>query len=221
MKVAVVLHGDEPTQEELNLLRACEAVVCADGGVRPLLRANLEPDCIVGDLDSLSKEDYEWAEAMGVPIERHASDKDLTDGELALLKAFTLGAKSVLLLGGHGGRTAMFLANLNLLRRSHEAGLDAILIGHGEAIRFLSAPNEIALAGRTDHILDLIPVDGDAIVTLKGTKWEGEGIKLALNECRGVSNMITSDGASIRADDGTLLVIVERPVALEERKGRR
>ncbi len=131
VKVAVVLNGDEPSAEETKLLDACEAIVCCDGAAMALLRAQRPPTVIVGDLDSIDAEAYKWADALDVPIERHPERKDETDGELALLKAFDMGAKSILLLGGHGGRSAMFLANIKLLRRCHEKGIDAAMIGHG------------------------------------------------------------------------------------------
>ncbi|MGB0652895.1 MAG: thiamine diphosphokinase [Thermoplasmatota archaeon] len=214
MKVALVLHGDDPSPEDLNLLRACEAVVAADGGARALLRADMEPTVIVGDLDSLTGEDYEWAEARGVPIERHSADKDLTDGELALAKALELGATSILVLGGHGGRSAMFLANLKLLRQAHDQGIEAILVGRGESVRFVRAGSQLPLAGRTGHTLDVLGVGGPVKVKLTGTKWEGE-FELTATSCQGVSNTITEDGATVDVLDGTALVIVERA---EERK---
>jgi len=213
----VVLNGDEPWPEEMKLLDACEAIVCADGAAMALLKANRPPTVIVGDLDSLDPEAYKWADALDVPIERHPKDKDDTDGELALQKAFDLGARSVLILGAHGKRSAMFLANLYLLRRCHEQGVDAAMIGHGESMRFVGAGGEVFLTGRTGATLNLLPVDGACVVDLEGTDWDGQEIVLAPFSARGASNRIVSDGARVRVRSGTLLAIVERRPERPER----
>lgn len=210
MKVAVVLHGDEPAADELRLLDACEGVVCADGAAQALLKAARPPTAIVGDLDSLGPEAYKWADALDVPIERHPKDKDETDGELALAKAFAMGATSIVILGGHGGRSAMFLANLRLLRRCLDKGIDAVMVGKGESMRFVGAGGELVLAGRTGASLNLLAIDGDAVVSLQGTAWDGDGIDLKSRSARGLSNRIEKDGAKVQVKSGTVLAIVER-----------
>jgi len=210
VKVALVLNGDEPTADELKLLRACDAVVCADGAAQALLKADHPPNLIIGDLDSLKAEAYKWADALDVPIERHAEEKDQIDGELGLDKALSMGAKSILILGGHGGRSAMFLANLKILRRVHDLGLDGSMVGRGESMRYVSAGGELTLTGRTGSTLNLLAIDGDATVDLAGTAWDGKGIALPSRAAKGLSNKITSDGARIQVRAGTVLAIVER-----------
>lgn len=210
MKVAVVLNGEAPTADELKLLDACQAVVAADGAAEPLLKAERPPTVIVGDLDSLAPESFKWAQALDVAIERHPVDKDLTDGELALEKAISLGATSLLLLGAHGGRSAMFLANLKLLRRACDRGIDAVMVGRGESLRFVAAGGELAIVGRTGSTLNLVPVDGDAVVSLSGTAWEGNEIRLESRSARGLSNRVMQDGAKVRVHSGVVLTVVER-----------
>jgi thiamine pyrophosphokinase len=210
VKVALVLNGDEPGPDELKLLDACEAIVAADGAAEKLLRSDRPPSVIVGDLDSLGPDAYKWADALNIPMERHRADKDETDGELALQKALQMGAKSLLILGAHGGRSAMFLANLKLLRRAHEKGLEAVINGHGESIRFVSAGGELALVGRTNSILNILAVDGPAKVAISGTAFDSPELDLDPRSARGVSNRITSDGARVKVLQGTVVVVVER-----------
>lgn len=210
MRVGLVLGGDPPTPHELKLLDACDTVVAADGGAKALLQAERPPDLIVGDLDSLDPEAYKWAEALDITIERHPQDKDETDGELALKKVLERKPDSVMLMGAHGGRTGHFLANLKLLRRCFELGLDAVMLGHNESIRYLAAGADMALAGRTGAVLNLLPVDGPVDFSVEGTRWEAQGVRLDQVSARGLSNEIVSDGATIRCHSGVMLVIVER-----------
>jgi thiamine pyrophosphokinase len=210
VKVALVLNGDEPGGDDLKLLDACDAIVCADGAAQALLKSNHPPTLIIGDLDSLKPDVYKWAEALDVPIERHQSEKDEIDGELALDRILKMDAKSVLILGGHGGRSAMFLANLKLLRRVHALGLDGSMVGRGESLRYISAGGELLLAGRAGATLNLLAIDADAVVSLQGTAWDGKDILLEQRGARGVSNKIVTDGARIQVRSGTVLCIVER-----------
>lgn len=210
MKVALVLNGDEPGPDELKLLDACDAIVCADGAAQALLKTNHPPTVIVGDLDSLKPDAYKWADALDIPIERHKGEKDQTDGELGLDKAFSLGATSILILGGHGGRSAMFLANLKLLRACHQKGVEASMVGKGESLRYLSAGNEHVWAGRAGATLNLLAIDGDAKVSLEGTAFDGKDVELRQVGARGVSNKINKDAARVVVHAGTVLAVVER-----------
>lgn len=210
VKVALVLNGDEPGADELKLLDACDATVCADGAAQALLKTNHPPTVIVGDLDSLKPDAYKWADALDIPIERHKGEKDQSDGELALEKAFGLGATSVLIMGGHGGRSAMFLSNLKLLRQCFDKGIEASMVGKGESLRYIGAGHEHVWAGRTGATLNLIPVDGEAKVSLEGTSFDGKEIALARTGSRGVSNKILKDAAKVSVLAGTVLAVVER-----------
>jgi thiamine pyrophosphokinase len=209
VKVALVLHGDEPGPDDLKLLSACAAIVCADGAAQALLKSNHPPTVIVGDMDSLKPDAYKWADALDIPMERHKPDKDQTDGELALDKALSLGATSLLILGGHGGRTAMFLANLKLLRRCHDQGLDASMVGRGESIRYVGAGQERVWTGRTGATLNLLAIDGDAKVTVEGTAFDIADSVLERKSSRGVSNKIAKDACRLRVHSGVVLAVVE------------
>ena len=210
VKVALVLNGDEPGPDELKLLDACDATVCADGAAQALLKTNHPPTVIVGDLDSLKPDAYKWADALDVPIERHKGDKDQTDGQLALEKAFSLGATSILVIGGHGGRSAMFLANLKLLRICHDKGIEASMVGKGESLRYIGAGHEHVWAGRTGATLNLVPVDGDAKISLEGTAFDGKEVVLPRTGSRGISNKILKDAAKVTVHSGVVLAVVER-----------
>ena len=210
MKVALVLNGDEPGPDDLKLLSACDAIVCADGAAQVLLKSNHPPTVIVGDMDSLKPDAYKWADALDIPLERHKPDKDQTDGELALEKALGLGANSMLILGGHGGRSAMFLANLKLLRICHDKGVDASMVGQGESIRYIGPGQEHIWAGRTGATLNVLSVDADAVVSIEGTAFDLKEEPIGRKSARGVSNKIVKDAAKLKVHSGTVLAIVER-----------
>ena len=51
----ILADGDFPsTPRTMRILKQAERIICCDGAAEKLLRFGLEPDAIVGDLDSLA-----------------------------------------------------------------------------------------------------------------------------------------------------------------------
>ncbi len=210
LKVGLVLNGESPSRQDLEQLEDCEEIVCADGAARHLLKADQIPSVIVGDLDSLDPEVYKWVDAMGIPLERHPRDKDFTDGELALSAALSHEPDRLVIIGGHGGRSSMFMANLKILRRAHDAGVDAVMMGRGETLRYLAEGEDLDLTHLHGSTFNVLPVGGDAEVTIRGAQFDGEHIELKGASARGVSNIVDATGQSrVEAHAGLVLVIIE------------
>ena len=73
----------------------------------------------VGDFDSLG---YIPAPP---PEEIYPSEKNFTDGEIALFKMLSAGIDDITIYGGGGGREDHFLGNLQLLYAAHKRGARA------------------------------------------------------------------------------------------------
>ena len=130
MKVVVVAAGDlDPT--DASVVDEADLVIAADGGATALDRIGRRPDRLVGDLDSTDPALVERLAAAGTDVERHATDKEASDTELAIAAARAAGADEVVLLGATGGdRLDHELANLLLLADRGLAGRDVRLV-HG------------------------------------------------------------------------------------------
>jgi thiamine pyrophosphokinase len=210
VKVGLVLNGETPSRQDLDELEDCQEIVCADGAARHLLKADKVPSIIVGDLDSLEPEVYKWVDAMGIPLERHPRDKDYTDGELALQTALKYDPDHLIIIGGHGGRSSMFMANLKILRRAHDAGVDAVMLGRGETLRYVDEGEDLDLSHLHGQTFNVLPIGGDAVVTIQGALFEGERIELRGASARGVSNVVDKEGPSrVETHEGLALVIIE------------
>ena len=186
MHIALVLNGHPPDADWSQY----DAVVCADGGAR-----HVEvPKFVVGDGDSY-----------GGPVNLRADPvKDETDGELALEHALACSPTRLTILGGHGGRTAMFLANLKLLRRAHDH-CAATMEHDGETIQYLLKGQTATLP---EGILNLLAVSDDARVTIEGAGWSGT-FDLPQTTAQGVSNPVKKE-ATVKGEKGCLLVIHEK-----------
>ncbi len=189
-------------------LRRAEAarVVCADGGALYARALGLQPHTIIGDMDSLTPQQVDEFAAAGAIIKRHPPDKDETDLELALRHCADIGADSVAILGGLGGRLDQTLANILLLTHCAFSALDITVVDGDQTLRLLR-PGAHTVAGDIGDTISLIPLSASAEgITTDQLKYALEGESLQLGPARGISNVMLAEQASVRFRRGLLLL---------------
>jgi thiamine pyrophosphokinase len=208
MRIVVVASGALAPGDEAWLDGADE-VIAADGGAAALDRLGRLPDRLVGDLDSAAPALVERLEAAGTRIDRHSSDKDASDTELAIRVAVHHGADQVDLLGATGGdRLDHELANLFLLADPDFAGIELLAISGLTVVRALRGGSSLALRGEVGDLVTLLPIGGDAEgVSTVGLRWALDGATLPMGRSRGLSNVVVGPGASVTLTGGVLLVV--------------
>jgi thiamine pyrophosphokinase len=211
---AVVVANGDPSDADAGYAREAEMVIAADGGAAWLDRIGVRPHLLVGDLDSIPVKLCERLAAQGVEIERHPTDKDATDAELAVARAVTAGADRVVLLGAlGGGRLDHELANLLLLTDPayHERPRDLRVVRGGTTARALHGGGRLALEGHVGDLVTLLPVTGDARgVRSQGLRYSLEASDLHMGRSRGLSNELVALPAWVSLEQGTLLVVETR-----------
>ena len=117
--VIVCGGGPNPALDQIeNLIQAYDQVyfVGADRGALRLVRAGYVLDMALGDFDSVSEEERQVIEAHSQEFQAFPSEKDDTDGHLALDMAMTRWPEADYValgfLGERGGRLDHFLANI-------------------------------------------------------------------------------------------------------------
>jgi len=223
----VLADGDVPLRVALDSAwpgwAPSDALVfAADGGARHAAQLGLRVDAWVGDGDSIDPGQLDALVAAGATVERVAVDKDETDAELAVKRALTAGASTIVVLGALGGaRIDHALANVALLASPAVAAVDAVLYdAAGARVRLVTAPGpdratvRRSLPGRPGDLVSLLPFGGDVTgVTTDGLRFPLVDEVLQLGRARGVSNVRTSDVATVAVRSGRLLVI-ETPVTV-------
>jgi thiamine pyrophosphokinase len=200
--VVVVASGPGPAVA----VPATPMVVAADGGLDRALSLGLEVDVVVGDLDSVSADALERAEANGVRVVRHPAAKDFTDLELALDEAVALGAERVLVVASAGGRLDHLLSSLLLLASERYASveLDALV---GDALVHVIR-GERRLEGGSGDLVTLLALGGPAEgVTTSGLAFPLAGETLEPGSSRGVSNTFSASEAQVSLSSGVLLAV--------------
>ena len=202
---AIVFSGGEPARPGLPL-PARDLVVCADSGLASADALDVQPDVIVGDLDSIDPVALERARRTGVEVEAHPAAKDATDLELALDAALRRGAASIVVVsGGPGPRLDHFVAELALLAAT--PAVAEALVGSAR-IRFVRAPASVAVTGTPGEVVSLVPAGADVGgVTTSGLRWPLTAEPLPFGTTRGVSNELSGTHATVSVTSGVLLVV--------------
>lgn len=212
-RVVIVLTGGDPVDAAIApALPGAALVVAADSGLEQAVRLGLRVDLAVGDFDSVNPLTLAQAVAGGCRVDRHPVAKDHTDLELGLLAATALGADSVVVVGGHGGRLDHLLANAMVLAGPALAGV-AVEAWMGAArLHVARAARPVVLDGRAGELVTLLAVGGAArAVRTHGLRYALAEEDLYPGSTRGVSNEMVGTSAEVTLGEGVLLVV--RPTA--------
>jgi len=190
-----------------SLIREDDVIICADGGARHALALGLEPDLVIGDLDSISPEELDALQQPGCQIERHPIDKDATDLELALLAAGRIGIDEVILVAALGGRLDQSLGNLLLMASSSFANLRLTLVDGRQTATLVR--DQITLTGDMGDIVSTLALSPvvTGLTYHNGLRWPLQDATLPFGSTRGISNELTQEEALISLRTGILLVI--------------
>ena len=204
--VVVVAGGEAPQREALPAIPSGTPVVAADSGLEHARELGLEVTIAVGDFDSASPEAVAAAEASGTRIERHSTEKDATDLELALDAALELRPRRVVVLAGIGDRLDHLFSAFLLLASPRYAGVE--LDAHVGRARAHVIRGERTLSGQPGELLSLFALHGSAVgVRTDGLAYPLDGETLEPGSSRGVSNVFASARATIAVKRGVLVAI--------------
>lgn len=199
MRAVIVLSGDIRDDRRAKILiDRADRMLAADGGTRHLRRLNIRPDALVGDLDSIAKDDLDWIENKKIPVRKYPSEKDETDSELALNMLMddlpgSPGDHQIIVLGAFGTRPDHVLANQLLAARLSGQGWRLILSDGRSDLYTLAGGQSLNLDladfGPQPLAVSVLPVSAQVKgLTYKGLKYPLVKADLALGSTRGISN---------------------------------
>lgn len=193
--------------------RACaigQCLVCADGAAKTCLQYGLQPEAIVGDLDSL---DLEVRNQFSASRILDVSDQETTDGEKAVHHCLQSGFNRLILLGALGKRADHALYNIGLLKRFQHPAVSIVIWTAEDEIRLISQTT--VLTGSPGDRISLLPVFGrvEGVIT-EGLRYPLTGQSLEFGRFCSISNEFSAGTARIQFKEGDLLVIRPRTMAM-------
>jgi thiamine pyrophosphokinase len=194
-----------------DYISSSSIIIAADGGIRNCISLGIQPNIIIGDLDSIDEfKTREYRDA-GVQIIQYPTHKDETDLELALQHAREIEVNLVIIIGGLGARWDMTIANMLLIAHPKYQEMNIRMLDGTQELFILRAGIRSTVQGHTGDTISLIPLAGDVngIVT-SGLEYALHNETLQFCTARGVSNIFTQDQAQIFIMQGLLLCIINR-----------
>jgi len=182
----------------------CDLLLAADGGMRHLAALNLEPEALVGDMDSVRP--GPWSRQGRIVQIPHPPDKGRSDTEIAVEYAFQQGCDQVVLVAATGGRLDHTLANVALA--AHYPGRVAIFSGSATLVA-VDRSEKCVLNGLVGTTVSLIPYGPDRqCIRTTGLKYS-LGDEALPNATRGLSNELVETHGCVCVSEGILLVYIE------------
>ena len=178
-----------------------DVVVAADSGFDLAAGLGLEPDLVVGDLDSVTRRS-ELARLPAGRVRRANPDKALTDAELGLQALAERGCARIIVAGGGGGRFDHQLAVLGLFERDPRLQVWLTAAEHMEAIA-----GSARFRAHRGCTVSLFPLSGSAGgLSSRGLRWPLDGMRLRRGYAS-VSNVVVADEWRVTVETGRLLMI--------------
>lgn len=206
MRCLIILNARDSDKDGgfyRELAENSDIIICADGGVNLAVKIGIEPDILIGDLDSA---DPELLSSLESEIIRYPADKDRTDGWLALRKAVEMGCDEIVITNAISDRIDHTLANIQMML---SVDADVIISEPDMELRVMDDRRKILkIHGKTGDRVSLIPiserVDG---ISLKGLKYAVENASFSIRDMNGISNEMVSESAEIGIKNGILMVV--------------
>ncbi len=207
MRALIFANGDPPDRTTVDRwITRADLIVAADGGARNARLINVQPQVVIGDLDSLTVDDRMELERSGAKFIVYPADKDYTDLELAIRYALSRSADEIIIFSALGGRWDQSLANMLLLALPELDHVPARIVDRGLSISVIRDRAEIN--GRAGDLLSLIAVKGDARgVSIEGCQYPLQDAVLPFGATLGISNVLIEPTASVRVTEGIALAL--------------
>lgn len=212
--VNIAIMGNGPTEllpDLTNYKSEIDVWIGADRGALILIDHDIEVGYAVGDFDSINKSENEQIKKTSKEYQRYPAEKDQTDIEIALLKAFELNPSKIYLFGVTGGRLDHGLVNIQLLYSIVKKGIQGIIVDKYNQVE-LTTPNHYEVEHHEDYpYVSFIPFSEHVKkLTLTGFYYALDQENISWGSTLCISNKLLSNKGTFYYEEGILLLIKSR-----------
>ncbi len=198
----LVTGGAYPERKHVERwLSEAALIVAADSGFDTARALGVEPDLVVGDMDSIgNRQDIESLPSASVRI--YPTDKDYTDTELGLQALADGGADRIIMIGGGGGRVDHFIGILALFDRDSHPALWVLPNAEVHSVE-----GRWRMHGAEGEIVSFFPAGTDTCsMVSRGLKWQLDGLVWQKGDA-GVSNVVSDTRIEVDMLSGRLIMV--------------
>jgi|SRR6056300_804196 thiamine pyrophosphokinase len=195
----ICLNGEIPEQEVFDSLVDIP-LIAADGAYNRLYSLGINPNAIVGDMDSVTeKHNTEHTEFIEIP------NQNTNDFEKCVRYAQQLGYRNILIIGFTGGLLEHTVNNISIIIKfTREMN---IIVYHQHRYCYYIT-NDIELNIKKDELVSLIPYPSAKLKT-RGLNWELHSEELQMGIREGARNFAITDNIKIELLSGSYLLFID------------
>ena len=198
-KTLILADGIFPEHDiPLGYLKNATRIICCDGGAESLLKAGFEPEAIVGDLDSLSRNLAEQFSDRLYPD----TNQDTNDLTKAVQWCSERGYEDIVIIGATGKREDHTIGNISLLA---EYAKDVKVVMVTDTGIFIPLLHSLTLSCFPGQQVSVFSINPSTEITSKGLKYKLKKMKLH-NWWRATLNEAISDSFELIFTGGPLIV---------------
>ncbi len=206
MRAFIYTGGKIDANNIIELPEGEDIIIAADSGYKNAKLMGVKPTVLLGDFDSLPREELAEA-ADGAEVITVPAEKDFTDTQLAVKTALEKGANEIIIIGGLDGRLDHTLSNLAILEDMHAKKVRAVIDDGNNRARYLENDSIIIMRSGYKYISLLAKSEKVKGVTLEGCKYPLKNAILTRSYQYAVSNEIEGNCAFIAVKKGGIFIV--------------
>ena len=198
----IVADGTFPKHDiPLAYLQNAERIICCDGSVENLILAGMQPDAIIGDMDSLNVELSDRF-ADSIFIDENQDTNDLTK---AVTWCCEMGYKDIVIVGATGKREDHTIGNISLLTE-YIKNANVIMVTDTGILRPFLRSSEIS--SFPSQQVSIFSIDPETEVTSRGLRYPLSRTKIT-NWWFATLNEALGDSFTIEFNNGRVIVYLK------------
>ena len=203
MKNYLISIGGNSTSNVLSIESNFEEIIAVDSGIEHLLNLSLNPNTLIGDLDSISKKSLDEVKKNGVKILAFNSNKDQTDFELALNYLEEAEKSKVYIIGGESGEIDHLISIFLLI--PSKSFFENIIWLYGDKKIIFRQKLELNIKKLTKF--SVIPLTDLTNLSIDGAEWNLDNKDIQFGETLTLRNNTNEEQLNIRCDKGVFALI--------------
>lgn len=203
-KCIIIANGKCPKKSELKYFveQGYSTIICADGGANSALKLKINPDYIIGDLDSIEGSTLKYFKGKSQIVQyKRQNDTDVEKClKFAIKKKFT----KAVLLGGTGNRLDHSICNLGIVLKFYDKIKISLL---SDESFLVPVKGDFNFNSKKGELISIYGFDKKTTFTSTGLKYPLKNMSLPFGEKESTSNIAVKEKFGLKVNGGVGFVI--------------